>query len=82
MSAGTAKEFENFARDCAQLAEKAATPELRERLIAMAREWMQAAANEEGRAASYLCVPRTSSGVPKVKPGNIGGEGRREWAER
>ena len=29
-----------------------------------------------------LCVPRTSSGVPKVKPGNIGGEGRREWAER
>ena len=33
-------------------------------------------------ARRSLCVPRTSSGVPKVKPGNIGGEGRREWAER
>jgi len=52
MSAGTAKEFQNFARDCAQLAEEAATPELRERLITIAREWMQAAADEEGRAPS------------------------------
>jgi hypothetical protein len=25
-----------------------------------------------------LCVPRTSSGVLKVKSGNIGGEGRQE----
>jgi hypothetical protein len=28
----------------------------------------------------YLCVPKTSSGMPKVKLGNIGDEGRREWA--
>jgi hypothetical protein len=27
-----------------------------------------------------LCVPKTSSGMPKVKLGNIGDEGRREWA--
>jgi hypothetical protein len=26
----------------------------------------------------YLCVPRTSSGVLKVRPGNIGDEGRQE----
>lgn len=31
-----------------------------------------------GRLA--LCVPRTSSGVLKVKPDNIGDEGRRGWA--
>ena len=36
----------------------------------------------KSRNLGGLCVPRTSSGVPKVKPGNIGGEGRREWAER
>ena len=29
-----------------------------------------------------LCVPRTSSGVLKVKPDNIGDEGRREWAAK
>jgi hypothetical protein len=27
-----------------------------------------------------LCVPRTSSDMPKVKLGNIGDGGRREWA--
>jgi hypothetical protein len=32
----------------------------------------------EQRDIMRLCVPRTSSGVLKVKPGNIGDEGRRE----
>jgi hypothetical protein len=48
MSSGSAaKEFEAFARDCVQLAARADTPELRERLLSMARDWMRAAM--EGR---------------------------------
>jgi hypothetical protein len=44
MSSGSAsKEFEAFARDCVQLAAQADTPELRERLLSMARDWMRAA---------------------------------------
>ena len=30
------------------------------------------------RENSLLCVPRTSSGVLRVRPGNIGDEGRQE----
>jgi hypothetical protein len=37
-----AKEFEGFARDCVRLAERADTPELREKLLNLAREWMRA----------------------------------------
>jgi hypothetical protein len=37
-----AKEFEEFARDCVRLAERADTPELREKLLNLAREWMHA----------------------------------------
>ena len=39
---GSAKEFEEFARDCLRLAEQADTPELREKLLNLAREWMRA----------------------------------------
>ena len=43
MSSGSAsKEFEAFARDCVQLAAQADTPELRERLLSIARDWMRA----------------------------------------
>jgi hypothetical protein len=36
-------DFETYARDCVQLAEQPdAPPELREQLLQMAREWMQA----------------------------------------
>ena len=42
MSSGSAKEFEEFARDCVRLAEQADTPELREKLLNLAREWMRA----------------------------------------
>jgi hypothetical protein len=49
----TAKEFEDFARDCVRLAGQAENPELRERLLKIARDWMQAAmeepANEQRR---------------------------------
>src|SRR3954470_79376 len=42
MSSGSIKEFEEFARDCVRLAEQADTPELREKLLNLAREWMRA----------------------------------------
>jgi hypothetical protein len=53
MSSGSAaKEFEAFARDCVQLAAQADTPELRERLLSMARDWMRAAMEEDDAAPS------------------------------
>jgi len=39
---GIKKEFEEFARDCVRLAEQADTPELREKLLNLAREWIRA----------------------------------------
>ena len=42
MSSGSAKEFEEFAQDSVRLAEQADTPELREKLLNLAGEWMQA----------------------------------------
>ena len=42
-----AKEFEEFARDCVRLAERADTPELREKLLNLAREWMHAVMDDE-----------------------------------
>ena len=42
-----AKEFEEFARDCVRLAERADTPELREKLLNSAREWMHAVMDDE-----------------------------------
>jgi hypothetical protein len=47
MSSQSAKEFEEFARDCVRLAERADTPELREKLLNLAREWMQAVMEDE-----------------------------------
>ena len=42
MSSGSVKEFEEFSQDCVRLAEQADTPELREKLLNLAREWMRA----------------------------------------
>jgi hypothetical protein len=42
-----AKEFEEFARECVRLAARADTPELREKLLNLAREWMHAVMNDE-----------------------------------
>jgi hypothetical protein len=41
------KEFEEYARDCVRLAQQADTPELRDQLLAMAREWMEALMSED-----------------------------------
>ena len=39
----------DFARDCVRLAQSADTPELRERLLQIAREWMAVAMHEDKR---------------------------------
>jgi hypothetical protein len=41
------KEFEEYARDCVRLAQQADTPELRDQLLAMARDWMEALMTED-----------------------------------
>jgi hypothetical protein len=47
MSSGSATEFEEFARDCVRLAGQAESPELREKLLNLAREWMHAIIEKE-----------------------------------
>jgi hypothetical protein len=62
MSSGSAKEFEEFARDCVRLAERADTPELREKLLSLAREWMRAVIDEEDLTAPQRTVEHLRSG--------------------
>jgi hypothetical protein len=42
----SAKDFEDFTKDCIRLADQADTPTLRERLLDLARIWKQAAIDE------------------------------------
>ena len=62
----SAKEFETYARDCVQLAEQPdAPPELREQLLQMAREWMQAMLEaEDERAAKDDTIAEASLASP------------------
>lgn len=52
MPSGSARDFEEFARDCVRLAEQADTQELREKLLNLAREWMRAVIEEEDTVMS------------------------------
>ena len=54
MSSGN--EFEEYARDCVRLAQQADAPELREQLLAMAREWMEAMMKEDVQGESATSV--------------------------
>jgi len=48
MPRSPAKEFEAYARDCARLAKHPhAPPEMREQLLKMARDWMQAVMDDQ-----------------------------------
>jgi hypothetical protein len=47
MSPDTEKDFDKYARECVRLADQADTPELREQLLTMARDWMRAVMDEE-----------------------------------
>jgi len=52
---GSANECEAYARDCVRLAEHPnAPPEVRDRLLEMARMWMEAAMDEEKRGAGFM----------------------------
>jgi hypothetical protein len=62
------KEFEEFARDCVRLAGQADTPELREKLLNLAREWMRAVMDDEDLALRTRCNP----GAPRRRVGNQG----------
>jgi len=59
MSSGS-KDFEEFARDCVRLAGQADSAQLREKLLSQARDWMQAAMDEEDAAS---CIPGRSNTV-------------------
>jgi hypothetical protein len=50
MSSGREKEFHQNAHECVRLAERIEAPELREKLLRHAREWMQAEMDEEDDA--------------------------------
>jgi hypothetical protein len=63
VSFGSAKVFEDYARDCVNRAKQAAIPELRDMLLDMAREWMQIATEEEDWAKRI-----TSSYLPHTHP--------------
>jgi hypothetical protein len=52
MSSGREKEFDEYARECVRLAEGVEDPNLREKLLRQAREWMQAQMDEEDRAVA------------------------------
>ena len=68
MSSETEKVFEGFARDCVRLANQADSPELREKLLNLAREWMHAVIETED-AASATARTTTSNidGEPKTR---------------
>jgi hypothetical protein len=73
MSSESAKEFEEFARDCVRLAQQADTPELREKLFNLAREWMRAAMDDENlalgtRQTAAPEAPGAASGTRMSEP--------------
>jgi hypothetical protein len=47
MSSSPENQFEKYARECARLADQSDSPELREQLLTMAREWMRALMDEQ-----------------------------------
>jgi hypothetical protein len=58
-------EFEKFARDCVNLARQAPSPELREKLFDMAREWMRAAM--DGQDAPRRTMPGSRRNKSQAK---------------
>jgi hypothetical protein len=77
--AKTDKELEEYARDCVRLAGMTDDPSIREPLLKMAREWLEAAAAQPPRvtrAAKARSRAKTSTslgmGAPKCEgPGEV-----------
>jgi hypothetical protein len=66
-SAGS--QFEEFARECVRLAGQAKSPELREKLFAMAREWMRAVMDEQDAARRTMPEVTTQrTGLNRIEP--------------
>ena len=51
MQLSEAQQYRAYARECLEMAEKADTPEQREKLIELSRVWMQAALEQERKSA-------------------------------
>jgi hypothetical protein len=64
MSSGS--EFEEFARDCVRLARQANSPELREKLFEIAREWIRAAMDGEDARRSTPLASRSDRGQARI----------------
>ena len=82
----SARELEEFARDCVRLAEQADTLILREKLLNLAREWMRAAMDDQdarrltGTGAARRKRPKHGSRATRFKPRRPGGPGTAAWA--
>jgi hypothetical protein len=65
----SAKEFEEFAKECVRLAGQADAPELRDKLLNIAREWMRAAiVKESGEEREQLTSAGRRRGRKKSQP--------------
>jgi hypothetical protein len=74
MSCGLANHFEVYARCCQKLAEEAGTPELRDRLLQMAQEFMWATtrtASESLRDSREASVYTSTDSVAKLREGHL-----------
>jgi hypothetical protein len=71
---GSANECEAYARDCVRLAEHPnLPPEVRDRLLEMARMWMEVAMNEKKRGADFMpLVPSDARPRLDARPGDRG----------
>jgi hypothetical protein len=57
------KKYEEYARECVRLAGSADTIELREKLLGLARVWMEAVLNEEDAEAMRALAARQGSNL-------------------
>jgi hypothetical protein len=69
------KEMEGYARDCVRLAGMTDDPEMRESLMKMAREWMEAAVGEHRERTEPAPNVRAALGVASTFAHPCAGEG-------
>ena len=73
MQLSEAQQYLAYARECLEMAERADTPEQREKLVELSRVWMQAALEQERswhehhaeiKTGRKVIASRATSGVP------------------
>jgi hypothetical protein len=77
-------EMEDFARECVDLANLTADPQMRERLFQMAREWMEIAMHPSENARAEIDAripPANRGGYHRLRPA-FRAEGRGSLARR